>query len=230
MAILEFNHTPKVDTVPMRYAQSKRIRPTLNARQRIMKRLFDITVSSIVLFLALPVMVMVSIAIMIYDPGPILFKQSRVGEGGKLFKIYKFRSMIINADAMLEKYAIKDENGNMIHKHKDDKRVTPIGRLIRKTSLDELPQLVNVIKGDMSLVGPRPELPKIVTGYENWQYARFSVPQGITGWWQVTGRSEKPCHLNTDADVHYIKQYSLLMDIKIMLMTVPALLKGKGAF
>ena len=230
MAILEFNNTPKVDTVPMRHAQSKRIHQTLTTRQRIMKRLFDITVSSIVLFLAFPVMVMVSIAIMIYDPGPILFKQSRVGEGGKLFKIYKFRSMIINADAMLEKYAIKDENGNMIHKHANDPRVTPIGRLIRKTSLDELPQLVNVIKGDMSLVGPRPELPKIVSGYENWQYERFSVPQGITGWWQVTGRSEKPCHLNTDADVHYIKQYSLWMDIKIMLMTVPALLKGKGAF
>ena len=230
MAILEFNNTPKVDTVPMRHAQSKRIHQTLTTRQRIMKRLFDITVSSIVLFLAFPVMVMVSIAIMIYDPGPILFKQSRVGEGGKLFKIYKFRSMVINADAMLEKYAIKDENGNMIHKHANDPRVTPIGRLIRKTSLDELPQLVNVIKGDMSLVGPRPELPKIVNGYENWQYERFSVPQGITGWWQVTGRSEKPCHLNTDADVHYIKQYSLWMDIKIMLMTVPALLKGKGAF
>jgi exopolysaccharide biosynthesis polyprenyl glycosylphosphotransferase len=218
------------NTLPMKYAQSKRIRPVMTPSQRIMKRAFDITVSSIVLFLTLPVMVMVSIAIMIYDPGPILFKQERVGENGKLFRIYKFRSMVVNADAMLEKFAVKDANGNMIHKHKDDPRVTPIGRIIRKTSLDELPQLINVIKGDMSLVGPRPELPKLVAGYENWQYERFSVPQGITGWWQVTGRSEKPCHLNTDQDVYYIKNYSLWMDIKIMLMTVPALLKGKGAF
>ena len=236
MAIIQLNFNQLFEdivtnnTLPMKHAQSKRIRPVLTPTQRIMKRAFDIAVSSIVLFLTLPVMVMVSIAIMIYDPGPILFKQERVGENGKLFRIYKFRSMVVNADAMLEKFAIKDENGNLIHKHKDDPRVTPIGRIIRKTSLDELPQLINVIKGDMSLVGPRPELPKLVAGYENWQYERFSVPQGITGWWQVTGRSEKPCHLNTDQDVYYIKNYSLWMDIKIMLMTVPALLKGKGAF
>ena len=160
MAILELDFTPKVETVPMRHAQSKRIRPTLECPSTHLETRFDITVASIVLFLAFPVMVLVSIAIMIYDPGPILFKQNRVGEGGKLFKIYKFRSMVINADAMLEKYAIKDANGNMIHKHKDDPRVTPIGRIIRKTSLDELPQLLNVIKGDMSLVGPRPEFQK----------------------------------------------------------------------
>ena len=115
-------------------------------------------------------------------------------------------------------------SGQMIH------RVTRLGRLLRRSSLDELPQLFNVLQGDMSLVGPRPELPDRVTEYEPWQRQRFTVPQGMTGWWQVNGRSERPMHLNTEDDLYYVQHYSVLLDIYILLRTVGVVLGGKGAF
>jgi exopolysaccharide biosynthesis polyprenyl glycosylphosphotransferase len=202
----------------------------LTPTQRRMKRAMDIVLVSMILVLAFPVMLTVAIAIKVTSPGPVLFKQRRVGEGGKLFTIYKFRSMVVNAEALQTKVNIRDENGNVIHKQKNDPRVTAIGRIIRKTSLDELPQLLNVLKGDMSLVGPRPELPWLVENYEAWQRQRFLAPQGITGWWQVNGRSDTACHLSTDKDIWYIQNYSIWLDLKILFMTVPALLKGKGAF
>ena len=116
------------------------------------------------------------------------------------------------------------------HKRPNDPRITRIGKLIRKTSLDELPQLFNVLRGDMSIVGPRPELIRLVDEYEPWQDQRFVVKQGITGWWQVNGRSKTPCHFSTHQDVKYINNYSFLLDMQILLMTIPSLLKGKGAF
>jgi exopolysaccharide biosynthesis polyprenyl glycosylphosphotransferase len=208
------------------------VHPTtgLTRSQRLMKRSFDITVSALVLLAVLPVLAVIAVAIKLSSPGPILFKQERVGENGRMFRIYKFRSMVKNAEALQTQVNATDAEGNTIHKRRNDPRVTKIGKIIRKTSLDELPQLINVIKGDMSLVGPRPELPWLVAQYEPWQYRRFDVPQGITGWWQVNGRSDKPCHLNTDQDLYYIQHYSFWLDIKILLMTIPALLKGKGAF
>lgn len=202
----------------------------LTPAQRRMKRALDIVLVSIILLLALPVMAAVTVAIKVSSPGPVLFKQRRVGEGGKLFTIYKFRSMVVNAEALQSKVNKRDANGNIVHKDRHDPRVTKIGRIIRKTSLDELPQLFNVLKGDMSLVGPRPELPWLVEQYDPWQRARFLVPQGITGWWQVNGRSDVPCHLSVEKDVWYIQHYSIWLDLKIILMTIPALLKGKGAF
>jgi exopolysaccharide biosynthesis polyprenyl glycosylphosphotransferase len=211
-------------------AQPASRKPGLTRRQRWMKRAVDVLLASVALLLAAPVMLAVALAIKIENPGPVLFRQRRVGEGGRFFHIYKFRSMVVNAEALQTTVNRTDSSGKTLHKHKDDPRVTRIGRIIRKTSLDELPQLLNVLKGDMSLVGPRPELPWLVEQYESWQNARFLMPQGITGWWQVTGRSEKPCHLSTQDDLHYVEHYSLWLDIKIMLMTIPALLKGKGAF
>lgn len=194
------------------------------------KRAFDVFVSAVVLALIFPVLVMVAVAIKLDSRGPVFFKQLRVGKDGKLFKMYKFRSMVVGAEALQEAVNKTDDHGNIVHKTRNDPRITRMGRFIRKTSLDELPQFINVLLGDMSLVGPRPELPWLVDQYEPWQHQRFEVPQGITGWWQINGRSDKPCHLNTDQDIYYIEHYSFWLDIKILLMTVPALLKGKGAF
>jgi lipopolysaccharide/colanic/teichoic acid biosynthesis glycosyltransferase len=115
-------------------------------------------------------------------------------------------------------------------KRPDDPRVTRVGRFLRRTSLDELPQLFNVIKGDMSIVGPRPELPSRVQEYEWWQYKRFEVPQGMTGWWQIHGRANRPMHLNTEDDLYYIQNYSLLLDLQILFRTVRVVLTGEGAF
>lgn len=202
----------------------------MNRAERIVKRLMDIILATIALLLIAPVLIAVALLIKMESRGPVLFKQRRVGQGGKLFHIYKFRSMVVNAEALQSTVNTTTADGKTLHKHKDDSRVTRIGKFLRKTSVDELPQLFNILLGDMSIVGPRPELPWLVEQYETWQRERFLVPQGLTGWWQVTGRSEKPCHLSTEDDLHYIHHYSLWLDIKIMLMTIPAALKGKGAF
>jgi exopolysaccharide biosynthesis polyprenyl glycosylphosphotransferase len=204
--------------------------PALTDYQRLLKRLLDLAVSSVALLLAAPIMALVAIAIRLDSPGPIIFRQTRVGEGGRPFTMLKFRSMYVDADERLKDVLQHDADGKPIHKMRNDPRVTRVGRFIRSTSLDELPQLINVLRGDMSLVGPRPELPWLVERYEPWQAKRFVVPQGITGWWQVNGRSEKLMHLHTEEDVYYIQHYSLLLDVRILFKTIPALLRRKGAF
>lgn len=204
--------------------------PALSDVQRFSKRVFDLVVGGLLLLTALPPMVIIALIIKLTSPGPVLFRQERVGENGKLFTMYKFRSMIPGAEKMQETVNEVDDNGNVIHKKEDDPRVTRIGRFLRRTSLDELPQLLNVIKGDMSLVGPRPELPWLVERYEPWQRKRFAVPQGITGWWQVNGRSGKPMHLHTEEDLYYVQNYSLRMDIYILIKTPFTVLRGKGAY
>lgn len=208
-----------------------RVYAGLNPRQQIMKRIFDITVASIVFICVLPVFLLVAIVIMLDSSGGIFYFQERYGIGGRKFRMFKFRSMVKNADKMVDEVKVYDEDGNTIYKRPNDMRITRMGKFIRRTSLDELPQLLNVIRGDMSLVGPRPEVTRIVEEeYAPWQYERFNVPQGITGWWQVTSRSEKECYKATNQDIFYVRNYSFWLDIKILLMTVPALLKSKGAF
>jgi exopolysaccharide biosynthesis polyprenyl glycosylphosphotransferase len=202
----------------------------LTEYQRLVKRLFDIAVGSLLLAFSLPLMGLIAIAIKLDSPGPVFFYQDRVGENGRLFKFIKFRSMVSNAEKLQAEMNEIDGKGNVIHKHKDDPRVTRVGHFLRRWSLDELPQFINVLKGDMSLVGPRPELPWLVDKYEPWQRKRFAVPQGITGWWQVSGRSDKVMHLHTDEDLYYIQHYSLWLDILIMLKTPWVMLRGKGAF
>lgn len=204
--------------------------PALSEYQRLTKRLFDLIVTLLILPFCLVLMSIISIAIRMEGPGPILFRQKRVGENGKIFEMLKFRTMRVNAEEqrhLVERY---NEQGRLIHKVPDDPRVTHIGKILRRTSLDELPQLFNVLRGEMSLVGPRPELPYLVQKYEPWQYKRFAVPQGITGWWQVNGRSDKPMHLNTSDDLYYIENYSILLDIQILLKTLWVILRGEGAF
>jgi exopolysaccharide biosynthesis polyprenyl glycosylphosphotransferase len=153
------------------------------------------------------------------SPGPVLFRQERVGQDGRPFRIVKYRTMRADAEA----YAVAPTE-------QDDPRVTRAGRWLRKTSLDELPQLLNVLRGEMSMVGPRPEMPFIVDQYQPWQRRRLDVKPGITGLWQVIGRKNLPLHLNMEYDFYYILNQSLLLDIEILIRTVPAVLKGRGAF
>lgn len=138
--------------------------------------------------------------------------------------------MINGAEFMHDKAVMLDEKGEKIYKLKDDPRVTRIGKWLRKYSLDELPQVFNVLKGDMSVVGPRPEQPFITELYDHWQWQRVSVPPGITGWWQISGRADLPMHLNTEYDVYYVRNYSILFDLKILAKTIVAVIKAKGAY
>ncbi|RME13061.1 MAG: sugar transferase [Ardenticatenia bacterium] len=204
--------------------------PALNEYQRMLKRIFDLSVGGLATLMALPVMGLIALAIKLDSPGPILFRQVRVGENGRLFTMYKFRTMVVGAEKMQALVNEVTEDGKIIHKKRDDPRVTRVGRFLRRTSLDELPQLFNVLKGEMSLVGPRPELPWLVEQYEPWQRKRFCVPQGITGWWQVNGRSDKPMHLHTEDDLFYVQNYSFWLDLKILWRTVWIVLFGKGAY
>lgn len=204
--------------------------PTLAPFERWVKRAFDLIAGTIILILIAPLQALIAIAIRLDSPGTILFKQKRVGENGQVFWMYKFRSMVQNAEDQQDKVIRISPDGQVLHKHANDPRVTRVGRIIRRTSMDELPQIINVLKGEMSLVGPRPELPWLVEQYEPWQRQRFSVPQGITGWWQVNGRSDKPMHLHTEEDLFYIQNYSLLLDIQILWRTLGAVVKSKGAY
>jgi exopolysaccharide biosynthesis polyprenyl glycosylphosphotransferase len=204
--------------------------PVLDPFQRLVKRVFDIVLTLLLLIPALPLMAVIAILIRRDNPGSAIFSQQRIAEGGRLFTMYKFRTMYAGAEAMQDQVTTLDENGDLVHKHADDPRVTRVGRWLRRTSLDELPQLFNILCGQMSLVGPRPEMPWLVDRYEPWQRKRFEVPQGLTGWWQISGRADKPMHLNTEDDLYYIRNYSVWMDLKILWMTVRAVVAGRGAF
>ena len=203
--------------------------PAIDGFQRFVKRVVDILVSATGLLPMSPVMLITAASIKLEDGGPIFYAAPRVGENGKLFHMLKFRSMVVNAD-QIPVVATPDGDGPIIHKQRHDPRVTRVGRFIRRTSIDELPQLINVLRGDMSLVGPRPELPWLVDNYEPWQRKRFAVPQGITGWWQVNGRSDNMMHLHTDQDLYYIQNYSLWLDMRILWRTVSVVVRGKGAY
>lgn len=196
--------------------------PVLTPIQRIVKRLFDMSVATLALIVGALPMLLVAVAIKRDSPGPVIFRQQRAGENGQLFWMLKFRTMVDRADA------VPDDPTQT--KRRDDPRITRVGRWLRQFSLDELPQLINVLKGEMSLVGPRPELPWLVERYAPWQRKRFNVPQGMTGWWQINGRSEKPTLAKTRDDLYYIQNYSLLLDIIILWRTIGAVIRRRGAF
>jgi exopolysaccharide biosynthesis polyprenyl glycosylphosphotransferase len=204
--------------------------PALSAYQRVVKRAFDLVIATLGLLFGWPLLALIALAIKLDSPGPIIFRQKRVGENERLFTMYKFRSMVANAEDKPSTAVPVDASGRLIYKVEDDPRVTRVGRLLRRASLDELPQLVNVLKGEMSLVGPRPEMPWLVEKYAPWQHKRFAIPQGLTGWWQVNGRSDKPMYLHTEDDLYYIQNYSVLLDIIILWRTIFAVLRRRGAF
>lgn len=204
--------------------------PALSDSQRVVKRGMDLFLSICSLPFFLPLGLVVGLLLRLESNRPVIFSHQRVGENGRLFDFYKFRTMVAGADSQVEFTHKVDEQGNFLHKTQNDPRVTRLGRFLRRFSLDEIPQLLNVIKGDMSLVGPRPEMPYLVEKYADWQRLRFTIPQGMTGWWQINGRSLKPMHLNTQDDLYYIQNYSIWLDVQILLRTIWIVIKGDGAF
>ena len=207
------------------------LRPVrLTGSQVIAKFTFDIVVAGVLLLLLSPILLAIVAAVKIASPGPVLFRQRRVGTRGRPFTMLKFRTMRWGADAMVDQLrATHGVNGVMFKLH-DDPRVTGVGRFLRKFSLDELPQLLNVVRGDMSLVGPRPPLPEEVTRYEDWQFDRLEVPPGITGLWQVSGRADLSFDDCVRLDLFYIENWSLSYDLYILAKTVPVLLSQRGAY
>jgi exopolysaccharide biosynthesis polyprenyl glycosylphosphotransferase len=197
----------------------------------LFKRLIDIVAAIILLIVLMPLFVLIMALIYLGSPGPVFYKQTRVGRWGKLFTMWKFRSMYPDADARLKEIMVENEmTGGVIFKMKNDPRIIPIGRFIRKASIDELPQLWNVLKGDMSLVGPRPALPSEVNQYSLQDRQRLEVIPGITCIWQVSGRSNIPFPQQVQLDTEYIQSQSLLLDIKLLLKTIPAVLLSRGAY
>jgi len=205
--------------------------PVIGPIERMVKRAFDVLVSAVGLLVLAPVFGVIALLVKLSSPGPVFYHSLRVGEGGKLFYMHKFRTMYVGADKHEKELVAETPDGKLLfQKRKDDPRITPLGRFLRRYSLDELPQLYNVLVGEMSLVGPRPELPALVERYEPWQRKRFSVPQGMTGWWQISGRSSKAKYLHVEDDLYYIRNYSLLLDLRILWHTLGAVLRGEGAF
>lgn len=195
-----------------------------------LKRVIDIFISLCGLIVLFPIMVLVAVAIKVEDPyGPIFFSQNRCGKHPEVFKMYKFRSMYVNAEEKIKELQHLNEQSGPVFKIKNDPRITKVGKFIRKTSLDELPQLLNVLKGDMSIVGPRPAIPTEVEQYTKYQMQRLLVKPGITCIWQVSGRNRIGFEQWVEMDIEYIKTRNIWLDILLILKTIPALLGDDNA-
>ncbi|MGH7658545.1 MAG: sugar transferase [Gemmatimonadales bacterium] len=215
--------------------------PTLKARQLVVKRAMDLVGATFALLVALPVMVAAALAIKLDSPGPVIFRQDRIGIGGRRFRVWKFRTMRNGAsDAahrdLVTRMQAGDEvgtahrtsEGRQVYKLVNDDRVTRVGQFLRKTSIDELPQLFNVVRGEMSLVGPRPPLPYEFEAYDQWQFDRLEVRPGITGLWQVSGRNCLSYRRMCELDVQYVRNWSLFLDFRILVKTIPVVLLNSG--
>ena len=185
----------------------------------IVKRITDIVCSLAGLIVLSPILLIIAIAIKMDSKGPIFFKQDRVGKDERIFSMYKFRSMVVNAEELKKSLEKENEMSGPMFKMKKDPRITRVGRFIRKTSIDELPQLINVLKGDMSLVGPRPSLPKEVEAFEPWMKERLTVLPGLTCIWQVSGRNNIPFKEWMELDIKYVRERSYLLDLKLIFKT-----------
>jgi exopolysaccharide biosynthesis polyprenyl glycosylphosphotransferase len=197
--------------------------------QMAAKRIIDVFVSSCVLILLSPLLAVVALLIKLGSPGPILFRQERVGLCGRPFHMLKFRSMVVDAEARQQHLMHRNEQTGPVFKIKDDPRITRVGRVLRKFSIDELPQFINVLRGEMAIVGPRPPLPSEVAKYELWQRRRLSVRPGLTCLWQVSGRNNISFEEWMYLDMRYIDHWSLAEDLKLILKTVPVVVSGRGA-
>jgi exopolysaccharide biosynthesis polyprenyl glycosylphosphotransferase len=200
------------------------------ARVSWIKRAVDVVLGGATLLVLAPALIAIAIAVRVTSPGPIMYRQQRVGRDGNVFEMLKFRSMYHGADNMVELLRERNEASGPLFKIRQDPRVTPVGRFLRRFSLDELPQLMNVLRGEMSLVGPRPPLPTEVARYEEWQLGRLQARPGMTGLWQVSGRSEVPFNDMVRLDLHYVRNWSFGLDLEIMLRTIPAVMSKRGAY
>lgn len=203
---------------------------TIRGPNAFAKRVMDILGALIGIPLCAPLMIVTAILIKLDSRGPVLFTQERVGKNGKSFRIYKFRTMVVNAEELLDQFIDLDALDEPVFKLKDDPRVTRIGRFLRRWSIDELPQLFNVLKGEMSLVGPRPEEVRIVRYYSRWHRRRLTAKPGMTGPVQVSGRGDLSLEERVRLEVDYIRHYSLRRDVQILLRTIPAVIGGDGSY
>ena len=204
--------------------------PSLRGANALVKRVFDLALGVPLALIVLPLAALIALAIKIDSPGPVMFKQTRVGLHGQHFSCYKFRSMRRTAEEEVEQLRDLNEASGPLFKIRDDPRRTRVGRFLRRISLDELPQLLNVLRGEMSLVGPRPPLPSEVEKYQHWHKQRLLARPGLSGLWQVSGRSDLTFDEMVLLDIYYIENWSLLLDLKILLRTVPKALSGDGAY
>jgi exopolysaccharide biosynthesis polyprenyl glycosylphosphotransferase len=194
------------------------------------KRVIDVVLSLVALLIAGIPMIIIAAVIKLTSPGPVFFKQVRVGKGGEHFTCFKFRSMYKDAEERKAALLHLNEADGPIFKMKDDPRLTPVGKIIRKLSMDELPQIFNILMGDMSWVGPRPPTPDEVAKYSQWHMKRLDVTPGLTGLWQVSGRSDLSFDEMVKLDLYYAEHWSPWLDIKLMLRTIPAVVLGRGAY
>jgi exopolysaccharide biosynthesis polyprenyl glycosylphosphotransferase len=205
-------------------------RPEMRGLRRLTKDVFDRAAAGFGILLISPVLLGVALAVRSTSPGPVFFKQERVGRDGRIFSMLKFRSMVAGADRMVETLDDENDGNGVLFKKKDDPRITPVGRILRRYSLDELPQLFNVLRGEMSLVGPRPPLRSEVDRYGHDMHRRFLVKPGLTGLWQVSGRSDLSWDDSVRVDVRYVENWSLTFDLMILWKTVGAVVRGSGAY
>jgi exopolysaccharide biosynthesis polyprenyl glycosylphosphotransferase len=204
--------------------------PEFTGARRLIKEAFDRALAIVALLLLLPLLAAVTVAIRMGDGGPALFRQTRVGKDGRPFTLFKFRTMVVDAEARKAQLACLNETGGVLFKIRKDPRVTPMGEWLRRWSVDEMPQLINVVRGDMSLVGPRPPLPDEVARYVDHVRRRLAVKPGITGLWQVTGRSDLTWDESVRLDLRYVENWSLMLDVQILWKTLSAVLGGCGAY
>jgi lipopolysaccharide/colanic/teichoic acid biosynthesis glycosyltransferase len=195
-----------------------------------LKKIMDYVLSAIVLILAAPLSIIVALAIKLDSRGPVFYRRRVVGRGGRTFDAFKFRTMVAEADAMLARHPEWTMERTEGRKNPDDPRLTRVGRALRRFSLNELPQLFNVLLGQMSLVGPRMVTPAELVGHDEWRDALVRVKPGLTGLWQVSGRSDLPLAERIRLDLYYVEHRTILMDIRILLKTIPTVLRGKGAY
>lgn len=221
---------PRLEIDSRNWLTARASLPNATRLQLMTRRILDVMTASVLMVALSPLLLVAALAVRLTSPGPILFRQTRAGKGGREFTLYKFRSMYVEAEEEQHELLDYNEVSGPVFKIREDPRLTRVGRLLRRSSIDELPQLWNVVRGDMCLVGPRPPIPDEVEHYTDWERQRLKVKPGITCIWQVSGRSELDFETWVKMDIEYIENWSLWLDLKLLARTIPAVISGRGAY